>query len=57
MPFVHPAHTSRMCARCGHTEKRSCVSQRRFACRSCGFVDHADRWSASRRALALTSLP
>ncbi|MDT9693755.1 transposase [Streptomyces sp. P9(2023)] len=52
--FVDPAYTSRMCAECGHTDKLNRVSQGRFACRSCGFVDHADR-NASRniRARAL----
>lgn len=45
--FVDPAYTSRMCAECGYTDKLNRVSQGRFACRSCGFVDHADR-NASR---------
>ncbi|MCX5048397.1 transposase [Streptomyces sp. NBC_00474] len=49
--FVHPAYTSRMCAECGHTDKLNRVSQGRFACRSCGFVDHADR-NASRNIRA-----
>ncbi|MEV0698657.1 transposase [Saccharopolyspora sp. NPDC050389] len=45
--FVDPACTSRMCAECGHTDKRNRVSQARFRCRSCGVVAHADR-NASR---------
>ncbi|WP_328426991.1 RNA-guided endonuclease InsQ/TnpB family protein [Streptomyces sp. NBC_00443] len=45
--FVDPAYTSRTCAECGYTDKLNRVSQGRFACRSCGFVDHADR-NASR---------
>ncbi|MFE1875731.1 RNA-guided endonuclease InsQ/TnpB family protein [Streptomyces sp. NPDC059496] len=45
VPVVHvnPAYTSRTCAECGHVNKANRVSQSRFACRSCGFVDHADR--------------
>ncbi|MBW1602951.1 transposase [Streptomyces sp. JJ66] len=49
--FVDPAYTSRMCAECGHTDKLNRVSRGRFACRSCGFVDHADR-NASRNIRA-----
>jgi hypothetical protein len=37
------AYTSRTCAECGHIDKSNRVSQAFFACRSCGFVDHADR--------------
>ncbi|WP_344292319.1 transposase [Streptomyces synnematoformans] len=45
VPVVHvdPAYTSRTCAECGHTDRANRVSQAWFACRSCGFVDHADR--------------
>nr|WP_222109745.1 RNA-guided endonuclease TnpB family protein [Streptomyces cupreus] len=45
VPVVHvdPAYTSRTCAECGHTDKSNRVSQAWFACRNCGFVDHADR--------------
>ncbi|MFZ3497542.1 RNA-guided endonuclease InsQ/TnpB family protein [Streptomyces sp. 5.8] len=54
--YVDPAHTSRTCSQCGHADKANRASQARFACRSCGFVDHADR-NGSRniraRALAL----
>ncbi|PZT77317.1 MULTISPECIES: RNA-guided endonuclease InsQ/TnpB family protein [unclassified Streptomyces] len=49
--FVDPVHTSRMCAECGYTDKLNRVSQGRFACRSCGFVDHADH-NASRNIRA-----
>ncbi|MFE6619401.1 RNA-guided endonuclease InsQ/TnpB family protein [Streptomyces sp. NPDC057740] len=49
--FVDPAYTSRTCAECGYTDKLNRVSQGRFACRSCGFVDHADR-NASRNIRA-----
>jgi IS605 OrfB family transposase len=41
--YVDPAYTSRTCAECGHIDKASRVSQAWFACRCCGFVDHADR--------------
>ncbi|MFF7645481.1 RNA-guided endonuclease TnpB family protein [Streptomyces canus] len=41
--YVDPAYTSRTCAECGHIDKVNRVSQSWFACRSCGFVDHADR--------------
>ncbi len=40
---VDPAYTSRTCAECGHADKANRVSQARFACRTCGFVDHTDR--------------
>ncbi|MER6570037.1 zinc ribbon domain-containing protein [Streptomyces sp. NPDC001093] len=41
--YVDPVYTPRTCAECGHMDKANRVSQARFACRSCGFVDHADR--------------
>ncbi|MGW0633982.1 RNA-guided endonuclease InsQ/TnpB family protein, partial [Streptomyces sp. NPDC002758] len=41
--YVDPAYTSRTCAECGHLDKANRVSQAWFACRSCGFVGHADR--------------
>ncbi|WP_411150955.1 RNA-guided endonuclease InsQ/TnpB family protein [Streptomyces sp. A30] len=41
--YVDPAYTSRTCAECGHIDKANRVSQAWFACRFCGFVDHADR--------------
>ena len=40
--YVDPAYTSRTCAECGHIDKANRVSQAWFACRNCGFVDHAD---------------
>ncbi|MEV0689582.1 zinc ribbon domain-containing protein, partial [Streptomyces sp. NPDC050388] len=40
---VDPAYTSRTCAECGHIDQANRVSQARFVCRSCGFVEHADR--------------
>jgi IS605 OrfB family transposase len=45
VPVVHvdPAYTSRTCAECGHMDRANRVSQALFACRNCGFVDHADR--------------
>ncbi|MER6994991.1 transposase [Streptomyces sp. NPDC000410] len=45
--FVGPAYTSRTCSECWCVDKANRVSQAWFACRSCGFVDHADR-NASR---------
>ncbi|MEU6417105.1 RNA-guided endonuclease InsQ/TnpB family protein [Streptomyces spiralis] len=41
--YVDPAYTSRTCAECGHIDRANRVSQAWFACRSRGFVDHADR--------------
>lgn len=41
--YVDPAYTSRTCAECRHVHRANRVSQAWFACRSCGFVDHADR--------------
>ncbi len=41
--YVDPAYTSRTCAECGHIDRANRVSQAWFACRYCGFVDHADR--------------
>ncbi|MGW0761552.1 RNA-guided endonuclease InsQ/TnpB family protein, partial [Streptomyces sp. NPDC002814] len=41
--YVEPAYTSRTCAECGHIDRSNRVSQAWFACRNCGFVDHADR--------------
>ncbi|MPY49254.1 RNA-guided endonuclease InsQ/TnpB family protein [Streptomyces acidicola] len=48
VPVVHvdPAYTSRTCAECGHIDRVNRVSQAWFACRNCGFVDHADRNSS-----------
>ncbi|MFD8649015.1 RNA-guided endonuclease InsQ/TnpB family protein [Streptomyces mirabilis] len=44
--YVDPAYTSQECFRCHHIERGNRPSQARFACRSCGFVDHADRNSS-----------
>ncbi|MFI7414656.1 RNA-guided endonuclease InsQ/TnpB family protein [Streptomyces sp. NPDC049627] len=44
--YVDPAYTSRTCAQCAHIDKANRVSQAWFACRNCGFVDHADRNSS-----------
>jgi IS605 OrfB family transposase len=40
--YVDPAYTSQECSRCHHIERRNRPSQAVFACRSCGFVEHAD---------------
>ncbi|WMX46524.1 transposase [Streptomyces roseicoloratus] len=39
---VDPAYTSQECSRCHHIDRRNRPSQAMFACRSCGFVEHAD---------------
>jgi putative transposase len=39
---VNPAYTSQECSACGVIDKRSRESQARFACRHCGFEEHAD---------------
>ncbi|MFD3819283.1 RNA-guided endonuclease InsQ/TnpB family protein [Streptomyces rubiginosohelvolus] len=48
VPVVHvdPAHTSQECSQCHHIERGNRPSQARFACRSCGFVEHADHNSS-----------
>ncbi|MBT2459045.1 zinc ribbon domain-containing protein, partial [Streptomyces sp. ISL-86] len=48
---VDPAYTSQECSECHHIEKANRATQARFACRSCGFVDHADL-NASRNIAA-----
>ncbi|MDX3641234.1 transposase [Streptomyces sp. MB09-02B] len=40
--YVDPACTSRECSRCHYIDTRNRPSQAVFACRSCGFVEHAD---------------
>jgi putative transposase len=52
--FVHvdPAYTSQRCADCGHTARSNRRSQSEFVCRSCGFVERADR-NAARNIAAL----
>ncbi|MFH8738043.1 RNA-guided endonuclease InsQ/TnpB family protein [Streptomyces sp. NPDC017964] len=44
VPVVHvdPAYTSQECSQCHHTARGNRPSQAVFACRVCGFVDHAD---------------
>jgi putative transposase len=39
---INPAFTSQECSACGVIDKASRESQSRFACRHCGFTDHAD---------------
>ncbi|MFF4144512.1 RNA-guided endonuclease InsQ/TnpB family protein [Streptomyces sp. NPDC001698] len=39
---VNPSYTSQECSRCHHIDQRNRPSQAVFACRSCGFVEHAD---------------
>jgi putative transposase len=40
--YVDPAYTSQECSQCHHTERGNRPSQAVFACRVCGFVEHAD---------------
>ncbi|MFB6678768.1 RNA-guided endonuclease InsQ/TnpB family protein [Streptomyces sp. NPDC056390] len=40
--YVDPAYTSQECSQCHHIERGNRPAQARFACRSCGFVEHAD---------------
>ncbi|MEU6882729.1 transposase [Streptomyces sp. NPDC046712] len=40
--YVDPAYTSQECSQCHHIDRRNRPSQAVFACRSCGFVEHAD---------------
>ncbi|MFG2843625.1 RNA-guided endonuclease InsQ/TnpB family protein [Kitasatospora sp. NPDC048296] len=44
---IDPAHTSRQCSECGHTDRKNRPLQAEFACRACGFTMHADH-NASR---------
>lgn len=39
---VDPAHTSRRCHDCGHTEQANRPTRAVFKCRECGHRDHAD---------------
>ncbi|RFC78492.1 RNA-guided endonuclease TnpB family protein [Streptomyces sp. AcE210] len=39
---VDPAYTSQECSQCHHTARGNRPAQAYFACRVCGFVDHAD---------------
>ncbi|MGW6404802.1 RNA-guided endonuclease InsQ/TnpB family protein, partial [Streptomyces sp. NPDC055134] len=40
--YVDPAYTSQECSQCHHIERGNRPAQARFACGSCGFVEHAD---------------
>ncbi|MGW7365700.1 RNA-guided endonuclease InsQ/TnpB family protein [Streptomyces sp. NPDC054841] len=40
--YVDPAYTSQECSQCHHIDTRNRPAQAVFACRSCGFVEHAD---------------
>ncbi|MGW8887637.1 RNA-guided endonuclease InsQ/TnpB family protein [Streptomyces sp. NPDC055749] len=40
--YVNPAYSSQECSQCHHIDKRNRPAQARFACKSCGFVEHAD---------------
>ncbi|MFI0978802.1 RNA-guided endonuclease InsQ/TnpB family protein [Streptomyces sp. NPDC021093] len=40
--YVNPAYSSQECSQCHHIDRRNRPAQARFACRSCGFVEHAD---------------
>ena len=49
---INAAYTSQTCSNCGCIDKRNRVSQSKFLCISCGYVDHADL-NASANILAL----
>ncbi|WP_418361475.1 RNA-guided endonuclease InsQ/TnpB family protein [Streptomyces gilvosporeus] len=40
--YVDPAYTSQECSRCHHIARGNRPDQAVFACRVCGFVEHAD---------------
>ncbi|MFC8259406.1 RNA-guided endonuclease InsQ/TnpB family protein [Streptomyces sp. NPDC057291] len=44
--YVDPAYTSQEFSQCHHVERGNRPFQAVFACRSCGFVDHADHNSS-----------
>nr|WTB33367.1 transposase [Streptomyces sp. NBC_00830] len=44
--YVDPAYSSQECSQCHHVERGNRPSQAVFACRSCGFVEHADHNSS-----------
>jgi putative transposase len=53
---INPAYTSQECSACGVIDKASRESQASFACRHCGFTDHADTNAAKnilRRSTAV----
>ncbi|MEC5319854.1 transposase [Brenneria populi subsp. brevivirga] len=39
---IPPAYTSQRCACCGHTAKENRLSQSRFECLECGYIENAD---------------
>jgi IS605 OrfB family transposase len=39
---VDPRNTSRICSRCGYSDKANRTSQARFCCLQCGYTTHAD---------------
>ena len=39
---VYPAYTSQTCSCCGYISKKNRLSQSRFVCQQCGYMDHAD---------------
>jgi len=43
---VPPKNTSRMCHKCGHTQKENRITQAKFHCMACGYTDNADRNAA-----------
>ncbi|WP_217230275.1 RNA-guided endonuclease InsQ/TnpB family protein [Streptomyces anulatus] len=48
VPVIHvdAAYTSQECSQCHHTARSNRPSQARFACKVCGFVEHADHNSS-----------
>jgi putative transposase len=48
---VAPQYTSQKCSSCGHTDKKSRVSQAKFCCVSCGHNENADT-NAAKNILA-----
>ncbi|MEU2251138.1 transposase [Streptomyces sp. NPDC019224] len=43
---IDPAYTSQECSQCHRTARANRPAQARFACKACGFIDHADDNSA-----------
>jgi putative transposase len=39
---VDPRHTSQRCSKCGHIAAENRLTQAKFECQACGYVDHAD---------------
>ncbi|MEV0781497.1 zinc ribbon domain-containing protein [Streptomyces sp. NPDC050423] len=48
--YIDPAYTSQECSQCHHTARANRPAQARFACKACGFVEHADHNSSWREA-------